>query len=127
MISKLEKEKSDSLTAIHNSLQAEKQVNECASLHMYLSELILVDNINQLLTWLLQSLSKFQVAFNEAVTKLSQNKDKVIEDLRAKEKDLLEQLSTDQGFYMFYCVKIYIFVAGNCFENELCWFESFKL
>lgn len=31
MISKLEKEKSDSLTAIHNSLQAEKQVNECAS------------------------------------------------------------------------------------------------
>lgn len=107
MISKLEKEKSDSLTAIHNSLQAEKQVNECASLHMYLSELILVDNINQLLTWLLQSLSKFQVAFNEAVTKLSQDKDKVIEDLRAKEKDLLEQLSTDQGFYMFYCVKIY--------------------
>lgn len=37
-----------------------------------------------------------QVAFNEAVTKLSQDKDKVIEDLRAKEKDLLEQLSTDQ-------------------------------
>lgn len=38
MISKLEKEKSDSLTAIHNSLQAEKQVNKFASLHMYLSE-----------------------------------------------------------------------------------------
>ncbi|XP_056017602.1 RB1-inducible coiled-coil protein 1-like isoform X2 [Ostrea edulis] len=61
IISKLEKEKSDSLTAIHNSLQAEKQV-----------------------------------AFNAAVIKLAQEKDKVIENLRAKEKDMLEQQSSDQ-------------------------------
>ncbi|XP_061175133.1 RB1-inducible coiled-coil protein 1-like [Saccostrea echinata] len=61
LIGKLEKEKSDSLTAIQNSLQAEKQV-----------------------------------AFNEAVIKLAQEKDKVIEDLRNKEKEFLEQLSTDQ-------------------------------
>lgn len=37
------------------------------------------------------------MAFNEAVIKLSQEKDRIIEDLRGKEKELLEQLSSNQG------------------------------
>nr|XP_022314385.1 RB1-inducible coiled-coil protein 1-like isoform X2 [Crassostrea virginica] len=39
---------------------------------------------------------KDKVAFNEAVIKLSQEKDRIIEDLRGKEKELLEQLSSNQ-------------------------------
>lgn len=41
------------------------------------------------------------------MTKLSQDKDKVIEDLRAKEKDLLEQLSTDQGLFFLLCENLF--------------------
>lgn len=62
------------------------------------------------------------------MTKLSQDKDKVIEDLRAKEKDLLEQLSTDQGLFILLCehfcrlnyIPVYllqeIFLKMNCVD-----------